>query len=184
MANKKYKLSNSDYWATDGVWDFGQGKTQRQVNSDLNGAINDVADDVSDINNKFPVAIADGGTGATTAKQALINLGAMPDIFQIFYAASATSTLTTYTAMTGRKLSDFSMLLIIALRGGAFRASLIITEGGFRNSWASLTEVDSANTQRYYEVKRVDDTHITVQTSSNATGSDVIVYGVGNKITY
>ena len=39
MANKKYKLSNSDYWATDGVWDFGQGKTQRQVNSDLNGAL-------------------------------------------------------------------------------------------------------------------------------------------------
>lgn len=34
MANKKYKLADNDYWATDGVYDFGQSKTQRQINSD------------------------------------------------------------------------------------------------------------------------------------------------------
>ena len=46
MANKKWKLSDGDLWATDGVYDFGQSKTQRQVNasvasdlSSLNGAI-------------------------------------------------------------------------------------------------------------------------------------------------
>ena len=46
MANKKWKLNNNDYWATDGVYDFGQNKTQRQINADLiqadidlNGAI-------------------------------------------------------------------------------------------------------------------------------------------------
>lgn len=39
MANKKWKLSDGDLWATDGVYDFGQSKTQRQINSDLNGAI-------------------------------------------------------------------------------------------------------------------------------------------------
>lgn len=39
MANKKYKLADNDYWASDGVYDFGQSKTQRQINSDLNGAI-------------------------------------------------------------------------------------------------------------------------------------------------
>ena len=49
MANKKWKLSNSDYWATDGIYDFGQNKTQRQINSDLNTALNDVTDDVSEI---------------------------------------------------------------------------------------------------------------------------------------
>ena len=39
MANKKYKLTDGNYWATDGVYDFDQGKTQREVNSDLSGAI-------------------------------------------------------------------------------------------------------------------------------------------------
>ena len=43
MANKKYKLTDGDYWASDGVYDLGQSKTQRQINSDLNGAINDNA---------------------------------------------------------------------------------------------------------------------------------------------
>lgn len=40
MSNKKYKLANNDYWATDGVYDLGQSKTQRQINSDVNSAIN------------------------------------------------------------------------------------------------------------------------------------------------
>ena len=39
MANKKYKLANSDYWATDGVYDLGQSKTQRTINSDVNTKI-------------------------------------------------------------------------------------------------------------------------------------------------
>lgn len=54
MANKKWKLSDGDLWATDGVYDFGQSKTQRQVNasvasdlSSLNGAISDVEDKIN-----------------------------------------------------------------------------------------------------------------------------------------
>lgn len=39
MANKKYKLTDGNMWATDGVYDFDQGKTQREVNSELSGAI-------------------------------------------------------------------------------------------------------------------------------------------------
>lgn len=39
MANKKYKLTDGNYWATDGVYDFDQGKTQREVNSELSGAL-------------------------------------------------------------------------------------------------------------------------------------------------
>ena len=46
MANKKWKLNNNDYWATDGVYDFGQSKTQREINSDLNGAINALGTEV------------------------------------------------------------------------------------------------------------------------------------------
>ena len=40
MANKKYKLSD-DYWETSGVYDLTEGKTQRQINAALKGAIND-----------------------------------------------------------------------------------------------------------------------------------------------
>ena len=46
MANKKYKLTDGNMWATDGIHDFGQNKTQREINaalvqadSDLSGAI-------------------------------------------------------------------------------------------------------------------------------------------------
>ena len=48
MANKKYKLTDGNYWATDGVYDFDQGKTQREVNSDLSGAINSINAEVTD----------------------------------------------------------------------------------------------------------------------------------------
>lgn len=44
MANKKYKLTDGNMWATDGVYDFGQNKTQRTINSDLNDAINAILD--------------------------------------------------------------------------------------------------------------------------------------------
>ena len=40
MANKKYKLSNSDYWETSGVYDITEGKTQREVNAALKGSLN------------------------------------------------------------------------------------------------------------------------------------------------
>ena len=47
MANKKYKLTDGNYWATDGVYDFDQGKTQREVNSDLSGAITNVQNQIT-----------------------------------------------------------------------------------------------------------------------------------------
>lgn len=46
MANKKLKLSE-DYWETSGVYDITQGKTQRQINSDLNGAVNTYIDSLT-----------------------------------------------------------------------------------------------------------------------------------------
>ena len=58
MANKKYKLTDGNYWATDGVYDFDQGKTQREVNSDLIGAITSVENGI---------AIVVNGKRATTS---------------------------------------------------------------------------------------------------------------------
>lgn len=39
MANKKYKLTDGNMWATDGIHDFGQNKTQRTINSEVNTAL-------------------------------------------------------------------------------------------------------------------------------------------------
>ena len=39
MANKKYKLTDGNMWATDGIHDLGQNKTQRTINSEVNTAL-------------------------------------------------------------------------------------------------------------------------------------------------
>lgn len=63
MANKKYKLSDGNSWATDGIFDFGQNKTQRQINSDLNGAISDTRALFGDLS--FKMFSMSGGKTAT-----------------------------------------------------------------------------------------------------------------------
>ena len=65
MANKKYKLTDGNYWATDGVYDFDQGKTQREVNSDLSGAITSNASSISATQRAF--AFTENSTTATRA---------------------------------------------------------------------------------------------------------------------
>ena len=71
MANKKYKLTDGNYWATDGIHDFGQNKTQREINaalvqadSDLSGAIKGVANKHKYvfISDSYGVGITAGGT--------------------------------------------------------------------------------------------------------------------------
>ncbi len=47
MSNKKYKLTDGNYWEASGIYDLGQSKTQREINADLNGAINDVQGQIS-----------------------------------------------------------------------------------------------------------------------------------------
>ena len=47
MANKKYKLTDGNYWATDGIHDFGQNKTQREINAALVQADSDLSDAIS-----------------------------------------------------------------------------------------------------------------------------------------
>lgn len=50
MANKKYKLTDGNYWATDGVYDFDQTKTQREINGELSDAVSDLNGAVSELN--------------------------------------------------------------------------------------------------------------------------------------
>jgi len=49
MANKKYKLANSDYWETSGVYDLTEGKTQRAINAEVKGSLNTVEQDVENL---------------------------------------------------------------------------------------------------------------------------------------
>jgi hypothetical protein len=109
----------------------------------------------------------------------------VPEYWSLFTDASTSNTTKQISVATGRKISDFTILFAVVVRGGGERVSSFIPVGRFTTGiWVSLTEVDSANTQRWYEVKYVDDTHITVQCSSNAEGSDVRVFGLGTKLTY
>lgn len=150
--------------------------------NELKGSLNTVEGDVEDLENKFPVSIANGGTGASNAKQALRNLGATPQLWQIIAATNVGSTLQTYTAISGRKISDFGLIVCVVIRGGAIRATMFHTVAGFANGvFLELTEVDSTNNQSWYEVKYVDDTHITVQSNRTA---NVILYGFGNDNSY
>jgi len=60
MANKKYKLANSDYWETSGVYDLTEGKTQRAINAEVKGSLNS--------NESAFAIVANGNTHATIAK--------------------------------------------------------------------------------------------------------------------
>lgn len=58
--------------------------------SSIVGAINEIDGDTATLAAKFPVAIADGGTGGTTATEARTSLGVMTGV-QLYYNASGSS---------------------------------------------------------------------------------------------
>ena len=114
-----------------------------------------------------------------------VESNAFPNYWSLFADQNTSNTIKTIDVVSGRKISDFTLLFAIVIRGNGERASSIIPTGKFTTgTWVSLTEVDSANTQRWYEIKYVDDTHITVQCSPNAEGSEVHIYGIGTTATY
>ena len=102
------------------------------------------------------------------------------DYYTLLNGETVTSTLTNKTLFGSRKLSNYKLLLAVAKRGGVLRVSLITAQGLFSGNTAvmSLTEVDSSNTQRWYEIKYVNDTTVSIQCSSNASGADVYLYGL------
>lgn len=162
-----------------------------QVNSDWNSTSG-----VSEILNKptvyqnaaaLPISANDSTDTKTYIDTGLstVESNAFPNYWSLFSDQNASNTIKTLNVVSGRKISDFTFLFAIVIRGFGERASSFIPIGKFRTgTWVSLTEVDSANTQRWYEVKYVDDTHVTVQCSSNAEGSEVHIYGIGTTATY
>lgn len=67
MAN--IKLTN-DYWETSGIYDIAKGKTQRQINSDLDGAISDEATARANADNALQGQITANIQTSTTASKA------------------------------------------------------------------------------------------------------------------
>ena len=117
-------------------------------------------------------------TAALSANQGRI-LNSKNDYFTLVNAQTASSTVATVTLYDGRKLSDYRYLLAIVRRGSYYRTTMYIPRVLFdANVAMSLTEVDSTNTQRWYEVKYVNDTHVTVQSSQNASNAQVWLYGI------
>ena len=94
--------------------------------------------------------------------------------------SSITPTQTTVTTEQNRKFSDYNILFFIVKRGDYTRTTQILTSPLFRNGGfiPNLTEVDSLNIQRWYEVRFVSDTSVKVQSSSNVTDAYVYIYGM------
>ena len=68
MANKKYKLTDGNYWATDGVYDFDQTKTQREINGELSDAVSDLSTAIKAVvvSNAYTPTITIGSVVPTT----------------------------------------------------------------------------------------------------------------------
>lgn len=86
------------------------------------------------------------------------------------------------TIISGRKLSDFNMLIIQWFRYRTIRESMIVTtpqlSGG---NTCELVDVDSSNTQRWIDITYVSDTEVTITASSNIGATDqIIILGVGS----
>lgn len=116
--------------------------------------------------------------GAWTSWQELA-LKSDIEYYTLLNGEDVTSTLTEVTLYNGRNLANYSKLLAVVKRGYFYRASMFIITGLFgNNSHISLTEVDSSNTQRWYEIKYVSNTKVSLQASSNA-GSGCMIYLYG-----
>ena len=109
------------------------------------------------------------------------DLNSKLDYYTLLNGETVTSTNTNKTLFNSRKLSDYRLLLAIAKRSGACKVSTLVVRGLFSISSdvISLAEVDSTNIQRWYEIKYVNDTTVSIQCSSNVTGSaSVYLYGL------
>ena len=161
MANKKYKLTDGNYWATDGIHDFGQNKTQREINaalvqadSDLSGALNAIT--------PLDTTPTNGSTKGITSDA-------------VFDAVNALNTKQIYTAnwyAESSSASDINLTLYLSLPKGVYLfvvgfpvlsstalVQLVCTSGtiaqqvsngvygytvaGSQTSWAGIFEVTS-----------------------------------------
>lgn len=114
--------------------------------------------------------------GLNELSNIIANTYAKIDYYTLINGETVSATLQTKTLFNNRRFSDYKLVLAIVKRGGLFRTSMFIPVALIDN--ISLFEVDSTNTQRWYEVKYVSDISVTIQASSNATGAQLWLYGI------
>lgn len=107
------------------------------------------------------------------------NTLASHDYYTLVNGESVTSTIKTITLLNSRKLSDYKFLLACVRRGNYYRDALVIPRSYFgAEIGISMTEVDSVNAQRWYEIKYISDTQVTIQASANVEGAYIALLGV------
>ena len=97
-----------------------------------------------------------------------------------------TTSVSNWDLYGSRKISDFDILYAVACRGDYVRASQIMPRSLFTQGYIfSLTEVDSLNTQRWYEITYVTDTRVKIQKSSSASEAcKLYLYGIASANLY
>lgn len=123
------------------------------VDTDTVGALTDltttdqssIVGAINEIDGKFPVAIADGGTGGTTATEARTNLGVMTGAQLYYNASGSTGTITLSDNVSNYNIIDicffvpvlssnwYGMSSIYTDGAESFNTSLTINISSFRN---------------------------------------------------
>lgn len=99
--------------------------------------------------------------------------------FTLVNGESVSNTQKTVTLHNGRKLSDYTLLLMLVKRGNYYRTSLLMPRPLFNASDAfDITEVDSANVQHWYDLAYISNTQVRIQSSANVTDAIVYLYGI------
>jgi hypothetical protein len=107
------------------------------------------------------------------------NTLASHDYYTLVNGERVVSTIRTITLLNGRKLSDYKFLIATVRRGDYYRATCIMPRSYLvADIGISMTEVDSSNTQRWYEIKYVSDTQVTIQASANTDSAYIALLGV------
>lgn len=107
------------------------------------------------------------------------NTLASHDYYTLVNGEPVTNTVKTITLLNSRKLSDYKFLIATIKRGDYYRDTCIIPRSYLvAGVGISMTEVDSVNAQRWYEIKYVSDTQVTIQASANVSDAYIALLGV------
>lgn len=109
-------------------------------------------------------------------------LSTKSDWYYLLSNITATTTTTTHTLNSSRKLSDYRYLMFIMLDNSSAplaRCTMFLPRELYTNiTGVTLSQVNSANQQFWIDVKRVSDTQLSIQSSSTANGYKVHVFGL------
>jgi len=123
--------------------------------------------------------LASGATSLTLATREFLK--SVFDFWTVINSYSITTTKTQVSTYSSRKLSDYMFLLFYVYDSSGYRASMILPSSTFKSStslYASLTWVNSSNTQYWVEATYVSDTKIAIQGKSNTAGMTMNVVGI------